>query len=105
MVEQAPAPRASAARVDQRQEAEPDSAPVVAGVGPGMGIADARGRVLWVDDALCFILRRSRDELVGDGLAKVLSLDPGESAVVQRVTPVTDQRGHPWAFVVELEIS
>jgi diguanylate cyclase (GGDEF)-like protein len=123
MVENGRVPEAGLSRIDiNGPRRELDAAWVVSGVGPGTGIADAGGRVLWVDNAFCSILRRSRGEIVGAGLAEVLALDPAEmadaaigggvalvpaksSTPAQRVTPVTDERGHPWAFVVELEIN
>src|SRR5947209_7573680 len=103
MEKRARTPDASAGRVD---------------MGPGRGIADREGRLLWVDDAFCSILLRPRGEVVGSGLAEVLDLDPAgmadaaiggglirvsttSSAPALRVTPLTDEQGRLWAFVAE----
>jgi len=89
-----------------------------AGGSTGSGVADAEGRLLWVDQAFCRIAGRPRAALVGADFAEVLALDPeitagavpdrglvrlpGESgASAVWVAPLGPQ-GAPSAYVIEL---
>lgn len=84
----------------------------------GTGLASPDGRMLWVDDAFCAAVGRTRDALVSAGLADILGLEPHEMAdwdtshgIVRlppegggpalRVTSLAEVGGRPWALVVE----
>lgn len=86
--------------------------------GRGIGVTDAAGRILWVDDGFCRVVGSSRTEVLDAGMAQVLGLGPdgvaGSAltgdlvrlpekgpAVVVRVTPL-GPGDVPWAFVVSV---
>jgi diguanylate cyclase (GGDEF)-like protein len=61
-------------------EIEAPPAPAAVPAGPGIGIAEAAGRLLWADDAFCVLVGRSRDDILGAAIADVLALAPEDAA-------------------------
>jgi diguanylate cyclase (GGDEF)-like protein len=51
---------------------------------PGIGIAEAAGRLLWADDAFCALVGRSRDDILGAAIADVFALATEDAADAAR---------------------